>query len=41
MLIKNMGRYGKGSGVLIVVGILGLVAALAVGVLIWRGILRW
>lgn len=41
MLLKNMGKFDKGSTVFIIIGILGLIVALAVGFLFWRGILRW
>ena len=41
MLLKNMGKYGKGSTALITAGILGLVGAIIVGILIWLAILKW
>ena len=40
-LLKNMGKYGKGSTALITAGILGLVGAIIVGILIWLAILKW
>jgi len=41
MMLKIMGKFDKGSAALIIIGIVGLVVALAVGYLFWRGILRW
>ena len=40
MTLKIMGNYGKSSAALIIIGIVGLVVALAVGYLFWRGILK-
>ena len=40
-MLKIMGKFDKGSAALIIIGIVGLVVALAVGYLFWRGILRW
>jgi uncharacterized membrane protein HdeD (DUF308 family) len=39
ILLKNMRRSNKGSNWLIIIGILGIIAALIVGLLIWRAIL--
>ena len=39
-LVMNMGKYNKGSNLLIIVGIVGLVVAIIVGIVIWRAILR-
>jgi len=36
-----MGKYNKGSNLLIIVGIVGLAVAIIVGIVIWRAILRW
>src|SRR5918993_830515 len=39
MLLKNMRRSNKGSNLLIIIGIVGLIAAVIIGILIWRAIL--
>lgn len=41
MLLQIMGKYDKSSTALIIIGIVGLVVALAVGYLFWSGIFRW
>jgi hypothetical protein len=41
MVLKNMRRNTAGANWLIIIGILGLVAALIVGALIWSQILKW
>jgi uncharacterized membrane protein HdeD (DUF308 family) len=38
-LLKNMRRSNKGSNWLIIIGIVGIIAALIVGLMIWRAIL--
>ncbi|HKG30601.1 MAG TPA: hypothetical protein VKA91_04965 [Nitrososphaeraceae archaeon] len=39
MRLKNMRRSNKGSNLLIIIGIVGLIVAVIVGILIWRAIL--
>lgn len=41
MLLKIVGKYDKGSTALIIIGILGLVVALALGFFFWLGTFRW
>ncbi|HJY15806.1 MAG TPA: hypothetical protein VJ225_07205 [Nitrososphaeraceae archaeon] len=38
-LLKNMRRTNRGSNLLIIIGIVGVVAALIIGFLVWRAIL--
>jgi hypothetical protein len=35
-----MGRYTRGSGALIIIGIVGLIVAVIVGIMVWRAIVR-
>jgi hypothetical protein len=37
---KNMGKYTRGSGALIIIGIVGLIVAVIVGIMVWRAIVR-
>jgi len=35
-----MGKYTRGSGALIIIGIVGLIVAVIVGIMVWRAIVR-